>query len=86
VTQDLSAQISAFVNTYIVPFGWKLLGALAVWIVGGWIVRVVRAWAVRSRQVDTTHPVSGCECQRPDESWSHRRTQRHRQRPPRLPL
>jgi len=57
VTQDMSAQISALVNTYIVPLGWKLVGALAVWIIGGWIVRLVRAALGRflvARQVDTT--------------------------------
>jgi small conductance mechanosensitive channel len=57
VTQDLSAQISAFVNAYIVPFGWKLLGALAVWVVGGWIVRILRAALGRflaARHVDAT--------------------------------
>jgi small conductance mechanosensitive channel len=57
VTQELGAQISAFVNTYIVPFGWKLLGAVAVWVIGGWIVRLVRAALGRflaARHVDTT--------------------------------
>ena len=57
MTQDMSAQLSALVNTYVVPLGWKLLGALAVWIVGGWIVRLVRAALGRflvARQVDTT--------------------------------
>jgi small conductance mechanosensitive channel len=45
------------INTYLVPFGWKLLGALAVWIVGGWIVRGVRTALGKylvSRRVDTT--------------------------------
>ena len=57
MTQDMSAQISALVNTYLVPFGWKLLGALAVWIVGGWVVRLVRAALGRflvARHVDGT--------------------------------
>ena len=57
MTQDLSAQISAFVTTYIVPFGWKLLGALAVWIIGGWVIRLVRAALGRflvARQIDST--------------------------------
>jgi small conductance mechanosensitive channel len=57
VTQDLSAQISTLISAYLIPFGWKLIGALAVWIVGGWIVRAVRAALGRylvSRHVDTT--------------------------------
>ena len=57
MTQELSSQLSMFFNTYIVPLGWKLIGALAVWVIGGWIVRAVRAALGRflvSRQVDTT--------------------------------
>ena len=57
MTQELSSQLETLFNTYLMPFGWKLLGALAVWIVGGWIVRAVRAALGRflvSRQVDAT--------------------------------
>jgi len=57
VTQELSAQLETLFYTYVVPFGWKLIGALAVWIVGGWIVRLVRAALGRfllSRRVDGT--------------------------------
>ena len=57
MTQELTSQLEALFNTYIVPFGWKLLGALAVWIIGGWVVRAVRAALGRflvSRHVDTT--------------------------------
>jgi small conductance mechanosensitive channel len=41
--EDLVAQASTFVNTYLVPFGWKILGAIGVWIVGSWIVKLVAA-------------------------------------------
>jgi small conductance mechanosensitive channel len=57
MTQDYSSQLSALVQAYVVPFGWKLAGALAVWIVGGWVVRLVRAALGRflgARKVDTT--------------------------------
>ncbi len=57
MTQELSAQLETLFYTYVVPFGWKLIGALAVWIVGGWIVRLVRAALGRfllSRRVDGT--------------------------------
>ena len=36
------SQLDAFVRTYLVPFGWKLLGAIAVWVVGIAIVRIFR--------------------------------------------
>ncbi len=57
MTQELSAQLETLFYSYIVPFGWKLIGALAVWIVGGWIVRLVRAALGRflvARQIDAT--------------------------------
>jgi small conductance mechanosensitive channel len=55
--QDVSNQISTFVTAYVVPLGWKLVGALAVWIIGGWVIRLVRAALGRfltARHVDST--------------------------------
>ena len=57
MTQELSSQLETLFNTYVVPFGWKLLGALAVWVIGGWVVRLVRAALGRflvARHVDAT--------------------------------
>ena len=57
MTEDVASQLSTLVNTYLVPFGWKLLGAIAVWVIGGWIVRLVRAALGRflvARHVDST--------------------------------
>jgi small conductance mechanosensitive channel len=55
--QDLVAEASTFVNTYLIPFGWKLLGAIAVWVVGSWVVKFVAAAFGRmlvARKVDPT--------------------------------
>ena len=41
--QDMTPQLENLVRTYVVPFGWKVLGALAVWIIGGIVVRGIRA-------------------------------------------
>ena len=57
MTEDVASQLSTLVNTYLVPLGWKLLGAIAVWVIGGWIVRLVRAALGRflvARHVDAT--------------------------------
>ncbi len=54
---DLVSQASALINSYVVPFGWRLLGALAVWVIGGWIVKGLRALLSRTlsaRHVDKT--------------------------------
>ncbi len=55
--QQLTTTLDSLLQTYVVPFGWKLLGALAVWIVGGWVVRIIRAAIGRvmvARHVDKT--------------------------------
>lgn len=57
MNQDIIGQTASLVNTYVVPLGWKLVGAVAVWIVGGWAIRLVRLAVGRtllSRKVDPT--------------------------------
>lgn len=54
---EVLTQAEEFVNNYVLPFGWKLAGAVAVWIVGGWVIRLVRLALGRgllARKVDTT--------------------------------
>ena len=55
--QELIARAGGLVQTYVVPLGWKLLGALAVWVVGSWVIKLLRAGlgrAMTARQVDKT--------------------------------
>ncbi len=57
MTQDITSLASTFLGAYLVPLGWKLLGALAVWIIGGLIVGLVRSALGRflaARHVDST--------------------------------
>jgi small conductance mechanosensitive channel len=45
------------INAYVVTLAWKALGALAIWIVGGWVIRLGVAGfgrALAMRQVDKT--------------------------------
>jgi small conductance mechanosensitive channel len=54
---DLVGQANTFVNAYLVPFGWKLAGAVAVWILGVWVIKFLRAALGRTllaRKVDPT--------------------------------
>lgn len=54
--QYLSAAHS-FLQAYVVPFVWRLMGALALWIVGGWVIRLVARLAqnaMRLRHLDRT--------------------------------
>jgi small conductance mechanosensitive channel len=57
MTQDLISQAGSLVNAYVIPLGWKLLGAVAIWIVGGWIIRLMGAALGRTlvaQRVDKT--------------------------------
>ena len=54
---DLIEQANIFLNTYVIAFTWKILGAIAVWIVGGWVIKLLRAALGRTllaRKVDPT--------------------------------
>jgi small conductance mechanosensitive channel len=54
---DLMSQANVLVNTYVAPFAWKLLGALAVWVAGSWAIKLLRAGLGRTmaaRKVDAT--------------------------------
>jgi small conductance mechanosensitive channel len=55
--ESLVNEASQFATTYLIPFGWRILGAIAVWIVGSWIVKFVAAAFGRmltARKVDPT--------------------------------
>lgn len=55
--QDMTSQLDTLVRAYVLPLGWKLLGAIAVWIIGGIVVRAIRAGFSRflsARHVDPT--------------------------------
>jgi small conductance mechanosensitive channel len=50
-------QISYLFNLYMVPLVWKLLSAVVVWIVGGWLIQAAQAAlgrALAARQIDPT--------------------------------
>lgn len=53
----MSIEVTQFINTYIVPLGWKLIGAVVVWIIGGWVISLlVKALdkAMQRRNIDKT--------------------------------
>jgi small conductance mechanosensitive channel len=49
--------IAQILETYIVPLGWKLIAAIVVWLIGGWIIKAVSnsvGRAMHLRKVDPT--------------------------------
>jgi small conductance mechanosensitive channel len=54
---ELATQANQFISTYILPFGWKIAGAIALWIIGGWAIGLLRNALNRAlivRHVDPT--------------------------------
>jgi len=43
--------ISALITTHVIPFGWTLLGAVAIWVIGGWAIGVIRATIAKTMTV-----------------------------------
>jgi small conductance mechanosensitive channel len=57
VESQLAAQVESLARLYLIPTAWKLLGAVALWLVGSWIVKLVRTALsrfLRLRQFDVT--------------------------------
>jgi small conductance mechanosensitive channel len=42
VESQLAAQLESFARLYLIPTAWKLLGAAALWILGNWVIKLVR--------------------------------------------
>jgi small conductance mechanosensitive channel len=57
MNQEVLLQLDSFVRLYIISTLWKVLGALAIWIIGGWaisLLSVALARFMRAREVDLT--------------------------------
>ena len=57
MNQGLTAEVDAVIARYLIPILWKLAGALVIWLVGSWAVKVLRAALrrfMRLRRLDAT--------------------------------
>lgn len=55
--QDGLNQVTSLFHQYGMPLIWNLLGAIAIWVIGGWIITAIRKFIKRSmaaRNVDPT--------------------------------
>ena len=49
--------LAHFLQTYALPFAWRIVGALVLWVVGGWVIRIFARLANNAmalRHVDRT--------------------------------
>ena len=52
-----TASIQNIIAVTVIPFAWKILGAIVLWIIGGWVIRTVKALSRRgmgARGLDAT--------------------------------
>ena len=57
VESQLAAQVESLARLYLIPTAWKLLGAVVLWMIGSWIIKLVRSALSRFlhlRQFDAT--------------------------------
>jgi len=55
--QDLTLQAEGFARLYLIPMGWKVLGGVAIWLVGHYAIRFFRTAlrrTMRMRRIDVT--------------------------------
>ena len=38
---EMSFDVGNLITTYLIPLGWKLAGAVALWIIGGWLINII---------------------------------------------
>src|SRR5262245_36379910 len=57
VMPETWTSVDVFVRMYVIPIGWRLAGALAIWLIGSWSIKLLRAAlrrTLRMRHVDVT--------------------------------
>lgn len=40
MTETLT-ELDQFLTHYLIPLGWKLVGAIVLWIIGGWVINFI---------------------------------------------
>ncbi len=48
--------LSRIVELYVLPFGWKIVGAVALWIAGGWVIGFVAGLLARAMARQKVEP------------------------------
>jgi len=56
MSSESSLDLGNLVSTYLIPLGWKLAGAIALWIVGGWIINLIGNLSTRGMTHQKVEP------------------------------
>ena len=55
--QDFTSQVDSLTQLYVIPIAWKVIGALAIWLVGRFAIKAIRTAlrrGMRMRRFDVT--------------------------------
>jgi small conductance mechanosensitive channel len=53
---DWAMSIDKFVTVYLIPVGWKVLGAIVMWVVGGWAINLIGRLSARGMTAQNVDP------------------------------
>ncbi len=54
---DALTSFDRFLAVYLIPVGWKVLGAIVLWIVGSWLIKIIgnlSGRGMRAHKLDPT--------------------------------
>jgi small conductance mechanosensitive channel len=54
---DWAINFDKFMAVYLIPVGWKVLGAIIVWVAGGWVINIIGRLSgsgMKAQKVDPT--------------------------------
>ncbi len=53
---NLAQRTEQFFTTYLIPLGWKALGAVALWVLGGWVISTISNLSHRGMTARSVEP------------------------------
>lgn len=53
---DIALNFDGFLSTYLFPVAWKILGAIVMWIVGGWVISLIGKLSSRGMTQQKVEP------------------------------
>ena len=48
---DLTTQVESLARLYLIPIFWRIAGAVCIWVVGHWAIRLLRAALTRTMRI-----------------------------------
>ena len=53
---DITPELGNFVTSYLIPIAWKALGAILMWVIGSWAIKVIDTLTGRAMVREKVEP------------------------------